>query len=100
MLAFVGPRLVGQEVRHCDTDRLNVRLDNLTYGTHSENILDSVRFGTHNMAGKTHCKNGHPFNNANTRILSNGIYRACRECGRVAQARYRNKKLTAQKGMI
>jgi len=100
MLAFVGPRPVGEEVRHRNADRLNVRLDNLTYGTHSENILDSVRFGTHNMAGKTYCKSGHEFTPENTRVFSDGKFRACRACARIAQARYRSKKLTAQKGMI
>jgi HNH endonuclease/NUMOD4 motif len=45
--AFIGPCPDGQEVRHLDGNRLNNRLANLAYGTRSENVLDSVRHGTH-----------------------------------------------------
>lgn len=44
-LAFIGPCPEGQEVRHLDTDRTNNRLDNLTYGTASENYYDFVKAG-------------------------------------------------------
>ncbi len=48
-------------------------------GTQSENMLDAVAAGTHNMARKTHCKRDHPFNEANTIRLKNGG-RECRAC--------------------
>lgn len=91
MAAFVGPCPEGQEVRHLDGNRANSRWapgetedeirangGNLMYGTRSENIYDRVRHGTHHSAIKTHCKNGHEFTEANTRITKRG--RTCRKC--------------------
>jgi hypothetical protein len=49
-------------------------------------------------ATKTHCKNGHPFNEANTYLRvnrSNGGKRQCRECSRLASAALRAKKWRA-----
>lgn len=44
-LAFLGPCPDGQEVRHLDGDPLNNRVDNLEYGSRTENILDVYRIG-------------------------------------------------------
>lgn len=46
--AFVGPRPAGADIRHLDGNHLNNTVGNLCYGTRSENVLDSVRHGTHN----------------------------------------------------
>lgn len=43
--AFLGPRPAGQEVRHLDGNPQNNRVDNLAYGTRTENILDVMRIG-------------------------------------------------------
>lgn len=43
--AFLGPCPDGQEVRHLDGDPTNNRLDNLAYGTRTENILDVYAIG-------------------------------------------------------
>ena len=40
MLAFVGPPPAGMEVRHLNGIASDNRLENLTYGTRTENILD------------------------------------------------------------
>jgi hypothetical protein len=45
LLAFVGPLPPGQETRHLDGDKTNNALSNLTYGTSSENKLDTIRLG-------------------------------------------------------
>jgi HNH endonuclease/NUMOD4 motif len=45
--AFVGPRPEGMEALHWDDDPSNNHLINLRWGTHSENVHDSVRNGTH-----------------------------------------------------
>lgn len=45
LLAFKGPCPVGMEVRHLDSNHLNNNLSNLAYGTHSENMGDSLRNG-------------------------------------------------------
>jgi HNH endonuclease/NUMOD4 motif len=44
--AFLGPRPKGQESRHKDGDRMNARLDNLSYGTRKQNIADAIAHGT------------------------------------------------------
>lgn len=43
MLAFVGKRKVGFEIRHLDGDCKNNSLSNLAYGTAKENALDKYR---------------------------------------------------------
>lgn len=85
-LAFVGARPDKSEVRHLDGDPTNNHLINLQYGTCSENHYDMVRHGTHREAAKTHCKSGHPFDEANTRHYAGrgtrGPQRVCRTCER------------------
>jgi hypothetical protein len=46
LFAFVGPRPPGHDARHIDGDPANNRLENLCWGTRSENIRDAVRHGT------------------------------------------------------
>jgi len=43
---FIGPRPAGQEVLHKDGSRTNNCVENLRYGTRSENIRDAVRQGS------------------------------------------------------
>lgn len=83
LLAFVGPMSGEMCRRHFDGDRMNNTLTNLSYGTSSENAHDRVRHGTDAGARKTHCKQGHPFNEANTTRSSRGS-RVCRTCHRDA----------------
>ena len=44
--AFVGPLPKGMEVRHLNSNPLDNRLENLKYGTKSENMQDAVKLGT------------------------------------------------------
>ena len=46
MLAFVGERPTNLETRHLNSDKLDNRLENLAYGTKSENMQDAVKDGT------------------------------------------------------
>lgn len=78
--AFIGPRPAGREVRHLDGNERNPRLDNLAYGTPSENAQDRLRHGTDQNGRKTHCKHGHPFNEANTYVPKDRNARVCRIC--------------------
>lgn len=89
MEAHVGPRPEGQQVRHLNGNNQDNRLSNLVYGTHSENILDQVRHGRHGNASKTHCRQGHQYDEANTYHFRNA--RHCRACNREAQQR-RNRR--------
>lgn len=94
MLAFVGECPRGLEVLHADGDPTNNRPSNLSYGTHAENIRDTVRHGRHVYAAKTHCKNGHPFSEENTRHTPK--QRACRTCRRASHARSEERKRAAK----
>jgi len=60
--------------------------DHLEPVTQRTNILRGIGRAAINAA-KTHCKNGHEFNEANTRILRNGG-RGCRQCIRAYQRQY------------
>jgi len=46
--AYIGKRPVGKECRHLDGNPQNNNLDNLCWGTHSENMLDRALHGTSN----------------------------------------------------
>jgi hypothetical protein len=84
LLAFVGDRPTGQEVRHLNDVKLDNRLENLAYGTHSENMHDRVRNGGSPQRNRTQCKNGHPFDENNTALFSyqGAVHRRCRACAR------------------
>lgn len=51
MLAFVGTRPDGMEVRHLDGNRLNPHKDNLVYGYPEDNAIDRKHHGTTNYLG-------------------------------------------------
>ena len=92
MEAFVGPRPEGMEVCHWNDDGLDNRLENLRYGTATDNRIDRIRNGRDHKVNKTHCLRGHEFNELNTRPNGkNG--RACLACNRArAYARRHNMK--------
>lgn len=83
MEAFVGPLPRGMEIRHLDDDPDNNSLDNLVYGTRSENMNDRVSNGIHHNAIKTHCKHGHEFTPDNTGPNAYGKGRRCLTCKRI-----------------
>jgi len=58
--AFISPRPVGMEGLHNDGDTENNHISNLRWGTHQENMQDSIKHGTF--------KN--PFGNGSKHILS------------------------------
>jgi hypothetical protein len=53
--AFIGPCPGGKECRHLDGNSLNNNLDNLCWGTHSENAKDMIKHGTC-FFGSPECK--------------------------------------------
>lgn len=57
--AFVGPCPPGMEACHNNGDPTDNRLENLRWDTHSGNMWDQVRHGTHAGANKAHCPRGH-----------------------------------------
>jgi len=50
--AFVGPRPKGMQARHLDGTRDNNHIDNLCWGTKSENMMDKVTHGTSNRGAR------------------------------------------------
>lgn len=92
LITFVGPKGPGEVCRHLDGNKLNHSLDNLRWGTETENMYDLVRHGNHAMAKKTHCPKGHPYDEANTYVIaSRPTARYCLICNR-ARARAHNAK--------
>jgi hypothetical protein len=92
--AFVGTRPDGHEARHLDGDQTRSELENLAWGTKSENNYDRVRHGTHPQAVKTHCPSGHPYSEDNTYIHPTG-QRVCRTCRREQQRAWLERKRAA-----
>lgn len=90
-LAFLGEAPAGTEVLHINGDPADNRIENLRYGTRSENVMDQVKHGVHNNASKTHCKWGHDFTPENTKMKSGGG-RVCRTCNEQWQADYQARR--------
>ena len=82
--SFIGPRPEGMEVCHSDGNPTNSHLDNLRYGTSSDNKLDTVRHGNDRDAAKTHCPRGHRLSAENLRPSS--AKRGKRQCLACARA--------------
>ena len=81
--AFIGTRPEGTEVCHNDGRKTNNHVDNLSYGTRSENMLDRVRHGRDHNAVKTHCLRGHELFAENlTPSIAKLGHRDCRACAR------------------
>ena len=68
-----------------------INVKHLYVGSRSSNACDSVKAGTHNMARKEYCINGHKFEPSNTRRrLMSG--RAGKECDRVRMQEFRARQ--------
>lgn len=79
--AFVGPCPPEHECCHRNGDKGDNRLDNLYWGTRSENALDTVRLGKNPGTNKTHCPRGHELVEPNlVAWLARKGGRRCRAC--------------------
>lgn len=94
LLAFVGPCPDSMEGCHRNDDPRDNRAVNLRWDTRSANVLDSVRNGTHHMARRTHCPQGHEYAPENT-YLYPGNRRACRACRRQYREDHREQRRAA-----
>ena len=76
-----GLDLTGLVVMHkCDNPSC-VRLDHLRVGTQADNMRDMYKKRRDAGSKKTHCSQGHPFDDENTFVASRGE-RRCRTCNR------------------
>lgn len=83
LLAHVGMPEPGQEACHNNGDRGDARLENLRWDIHGSNMLDKQQHGTDHQTRKTHCPQGHLYDDSNTkRIPSRPTARYCRQCHR------------------
>lgn len=81
--AFIGPIPDGALVLHWDDNKDNNCVENLRFGSYSDNGHDRVRNGIHSQANKTHCPRGHELISVNLVPSSRGRgARACLACSR------------------
>lgn len=98
MMTFKGPCPSGLEVCHRDDDPSNNHLNNLYYGTQSDNMNDRVRNGIHHNAIKTHCKYGHKYSDDNIYWTAKGS-RMCKICAKSRAAIAAERKRVALSGV-
>lgn len=77
---FVGPIPTGMAIDHLCENKICVNPAHLEPVTQ---LVNTQRY----YAKINHCKNGHPFDEANTRVTEKG-YRQCRACGRDFRRKY------------
>lgn len=97
--AFIGPRPEGMWALHWDDDKRNNRLDNLRWGTPSDNNLDAVRNGRNHHANATHCPRGHEYTPENTWVRPSGGRRKCKACNREWEQEKRYAGVTSRKDL-
>lgn len=96
---FVGPRPPGEVGRHLNDNRLDNRVENLAWGSLSDNTQDLLRNGHHWQASKTHCKYGHVLAGENLYRTPDGSprpQRMCRTCSQRRREEYATRKREAR----
>ncbi len=91
---LAGSHFCGAVVCHADGNPLNNNVQNLRWGTASDNMRDCLAHGTHAEARRTHCDAGHPYTEENTsiRVRNGREHRVCRACNRENSRAHRARK--------
>src|SRR5437899_5599175 len=87
---YIGPIGEGLTIDHLCRSRRCQNISHMEAVTMRTNCLRGDCWK--HQAKKTHCRNGHPFNHANTYRYKNG-HRSCRLCSRRHSATYRKRLL-------
>lgn len=97
--AFVGEKPFDAAVaRHLNDVKNDNRVENLAWGTESDNSFDKVKNGNDHYASRTHCVNGHEFTPEN--IYRRAEYpgtRYCRQCRKDRDRAHADKKAEYKK---
>ncbi|WP_082986317.1 NUMOD4 motif-containing HNH endonuclease [Mycobacterium gordonae] len=109
LTAFAGPGPDGTECCHFDGDPTNNCIENLYWGTRSQNMQDRFRHGWKVTAptrariernGPDRCSNGHEMTPDNSRPGKPGHFPRCRRCHVEYQRAYRaRKRIESSTGM-
>lgn len=93
LTAFRGPRSPGQQGRHLNDVKSDNRLENLQWGSASENVRDMVRNGNHHYAKRDRCKNGHSLEEGSFRLYTakTGTSRVCLKCQKAGHEKHAAK---------
>lgn len=86
---LVGPIPDGLQLDHLCRNRTCVNPAHLEPVTHQENLRRGIR--ANQNTGKTHCPQGHPYDDENTYHLRGGG-RMCKECSRIRLRARREKE--------
>lgn len=99
---FVSSRPEGKWGLHRDDDPENNCLENLYWGTPTENTQDAIRSGRHRTtleSAKTECAQGHQYTTENTYIKPRTGHRECRQCHRDQVNEANRRKRLARQGI-
>lgn len=98
LTVFVGPPEEGMQACHGNNDPGDNRLENLRWGTPSENNREKTKHGVHPEANKTRCPRGHPLVDPN--LVASAKKRGHRNCRACGWARNRIRKFPELKGNL
>ncbi len=90
-----GPIPEGLEINHLCEVKNCINPDHLEAITRAEHILKTDFQGGKYQKNKTHCVNGHSFQETDVYITKEG-HRKCRACGRAADKRRSPRRAQAQ----